>query len=227
MVQSPRQPRDLAHEIAQEPCAVRRVHDFEMELRGVELPLVVGDHRDRRVRRRADHAKALRQFRHAVAVAHPDRIALALLPHAFEQRRVLGHQHLGAAEFAVMAALDLAAELLRHGLLAVADAEHRHAGVEQFPGRKRRVLVEHGGRPAGEDHRLRLHRARRLRRPSGTARSRNRPSPRAPGARSAASPGSRSRRSGSCRAAPWRVLKQPLRICRALATEVMQRAAKC
>ena len=30
----------------------------------------------------------------------------------------------------MMAALDLAAELLRHGLLAVADAEHRHAGVK-------------------------------------------------------------------------------------------------
>ena len=40
---------------------------------------------------------------------------------------------LGAAELAVMAALDLAAELLRHRLLAVADAEHRHAGVEQLP----------------------------------------------------------------------------------------------
>ena len=29
-----------------------------------------------------------------------------------------------------MPALDLAAELGRHGLLAVADAEHRHAGLE-------------------------------------------------------------------------------------------------
>ena len=39
----------------------------------------------------------------------------------------------GAAEFAVVAALDLAAELHAHGLLAVADAEHRHAGVEDRP----------------------------------------------------------------------------------------------
>ena len=52
--------RDLAHEIAQERGAVRRVHDFEMELGGVEFALLVGDHRDRRIRRGGDDAKALR-----------------------------------------------------------------------------------------------------------------------------------------------------------------------
>ena len=31
--------RDLAHEIADQRRAVRRVHDFEMELRGVEFAL--------------------------------------------------------------------------------------------------------------------------------------------------------------------------------------------
>ena len=51
--------RDLADEIAQELRALRRVHHFEMELRGVELPLLVGDHGDRRVGRGADHAEAL------------------------------------------------------------------------------------------------------------------------------------------------------------------------
>ena len=132
--------RDLAHEIAEQRRALRRVHHFEMELRGVELALVVRDHGDRRVLRGADHAEALRQLGDAVAVAHPDRIALALLPHALEQRGVLGDQHLGAAELAMMPRLDLAAELVRHRLLAVADAEHRHAGVEQFLGGERRAL---------------------------------------------------------------------------------------
>ena len=103
---------------------------------------------------RAQHLEARRQHGHAVAVADPDRIFLALLPHAFEQRRCLGDLDLGAAEFAVMAALDRAAELLRHGLLAVADAEHRDAGVEDGLGRERRVLVEHRSRTAGEDDRL-------------------------------------------------------------------------
>ena len=137
---------------------MRGMHDLEMELRGVEFALLVGDQRDRRIRRGADHAKAFRQFRHAVAVAHPDRIFFAFLPHAFEQRRVLGHGHLGAAEFAMMPALDLAAELMRHGLLAVADAEHRHARLEDRHRRERRARLEHRGRPAGQNDSLRLHR---------------------------------------------------------------------
>ena len=152
---------DLAHEIAQQRRAVRRVHDLEMELRGVELARLVGDHRDRRVRRGRDHLEARRQPGHPVAVAHPDRIFLALLPDAVEQLGVLGDLDLGAAELAVVAALDLAAELLRHRLLAVADAEHRHAGVIDGLGRKRRVLVEHRGRAAGQDHAARLHRRER------------------------------------------------------------------
>ena len=108
--------------------------------------------------RGADHAEALGQPGDAVAVAHPDRIALALAPHALEQGRLLGHQHLGAAELAVMAALDHAAELRRHRLLAVADAEDRHAGVIDRGRRQRRALVEHRRRPAGEDHALRAQR---------------------------------------------------------------------
>ena len=51
---------DLAHEIAQQRRALRRVHDFEMELGGVELALLVGDDGDRRVRRGGDHAEARR-----------------------------------------------------------------------------------------------------------------------------------------------------------------------
>ena len=151
------QPRHLAHEIAQQRRAVRRVHHLEMELRGVEFARVVADDGDRRIGRDAEHLEAFRQLGHAVAVAHPDRIFFALGPDAFEDRAVGDHLDLGAAEFAVMAALYSASELLRHRLLAVADAEHRHAGVIDRLGRQRRVLVEHRGGPAGQDHRLRLH----------------------------------------------------------------------
>ena len=82
----------------------------------------------------------------------------ALLPHALEQRGVLHHLDLGAAEFAVMPALDLAAELRRHRLLAVADAEHRHAGIENRLRGARRRRFGHRGGAAGEDHAARLHR---------------------------------------------------------------------
>ena len=60
-----------------------------------------------------------------------------------------------------MAALDCAAELLRHGLLAVADAEHRHAGGKDRLRRQRRALIENRGRTAGQDHAFRPQRAQR------------------------------------------------------------------
>jgi hypothetical protein len=60
-------------------------------------------------------------------VAHPDRILLADFPEAFEQRRGLEDLDIGAAEFAVMAAFDLPPIWDAHRLLAVADAENRHA----------------------------------------------------------------------------------------------------
>ena len=64
---------------------------------------------------------------------------------------------IGAAELAVMAALDLAAELGGHGHLAVADAEHGHAGIEDGLRGARRAFLVNRLRAAGEDHRLRLH----------------------------------------------------------------------
>src|SRR5262249_55436194 len=112
--------------------------------------------------RLGDGAESLRQPGDTVAVAHPYRVALALAPHALEQRAILDDLDLGAAELAVMTALDLAAQLLRHRLLAVADAEHRNAGLVDLLGRERRVLVEHGGGPAREDDALRPHREERL-----------------------------------------------------------------
>src|SRR5262249_29315120 len=57
----------------------------------------------------------------------------------------------------MMVTLDLAAKLLRHRLLAITDAEQRHASVVHHLRRERRVLVENGGGAPGKDHRLRLH----------------------------------------------------------------------
>ena len=148
---------DPAHEIAQQSGAVRRVHHFEVELGGVEFARLVGDHGDRRVRRGGDDAKAFGEPRHAIAMAHPHRIFFADLPDAVEDCRGRGDVDLGAAELAVMAAFDLAAELMRHRLLAIADAKHRHARLIKLDRRQRRVVVEHGRRAAGEDHGPRLH----------------------------------------------------------------------
>ena len=151
------QPCDVADEIADQLGAVRRVINLRMELHRIEFALVVGDDRNRRAGRLRHATEACRQFGDAVAVAHPHLILAALLPDALEQRAVICDLNIGAAEFAVMAGLDLAAELMRHRLLAVADAEHRHTGFEDRLGRQRRVLVEHRCRPAGQDHGLRFH----------------------------------------------------------------------
>ncbi len=148
---------NVAHEVAQERGAVGRVHHFEVELGGVEPARVVGDDGDRRIRRCRHRPEAGRRMGHPVAMAHPHRIALALAPDAVEQCAAVGHLDLGAAELAGVAALHFAAELFRHRLLAVADAEHRHAGVKQRRRRHRGVTVEHRGGAAGQDHAAGLH----------------------------------------------------------------------
>ncbi len=95
--------------------------------------------------------EAGRQLGHAVAVAHPDLLAVAGLPDAVEQAGRGLDLDLGAAELAVMAALDRAAQLLGHGLLAVADAQHGHVGREDGGMGGGRLALGHRGRAAGED----------------------------------------------------------------------------
>ena len=62
----------------------------------------------------------------------------------------------GIAELTMVASHHAAAELLRHGLHAVADAEHRHAELEHGLRRARRLLVGDGLGAAGEDDAARL-----------------------------------------------------------------------
>ncbi len=151
-----RQAGDAAHEVADQLAAARGVRHLGVELHGVELALLVGDGGERRALRHADHLEAGRQARDAVAVAHPHGVALALLPDAVEQGGVSRHLELGAAELAMVAAFDAAAHLRHHGLLAVADAEHRQAGLEHPVGRARRAELGDAGRAAGQDDGLGL-----------------------------------------------------------------------
>ena len=148
---------NLADEIAQQLGPVGRVHDFGMEHQPVIFALLVLDHRERRVRRDAGNGKTRRHFGDAVAMAHPHRMALAHRPGVVEQLARGFHLDVGAAEFAGMPALDLAAELGGHGHLAVADAEHGNAGIEDGLRRAGRACLMHRFRTAGEDHRFRLH----------------------------------------------------------------------
>src|SRR6185437_5793315 len=91
----------------------------------------------------------------AIAMAHPHLLARALLPKAREQRAILHDVEEGAAEFAMIRRRDLAAQLRAHRLLAIADAEHRHAELEHGIGGARGCILMHRGRTAREDDRSR------------------------------------------------------------------------
>ena len=123
MVQSPVQPAMSRTKLRMRsaPCGVCATSG--MELDAVEPAALVGDDREGRVRETASGSEPVGQLGDPVAVAHPDRVLLAHVPDALEERAVGEDLDLGAAELRVMPALDLAAELRRHGLLAVADAE--------------------------------------------------------------------------------------------------------
>src|SRR6185312_17101461 len=97
------------------------------------------DHRERCALADSRDAEAGRRRGDAVAVTHPDLMPLALLPQSIEQGAALADFEESAAEFAVMAAFHLSAELRRHRHLAIADAEHRHVHFEHVLRRARRA----------------------------------------------------------------------------------------
>ena len=63
---------DVVHEARQDPLALGRVRHLGMELHAVEAPALVGHAGERRVAAAGNGAKAGRQPRDPVAVAHPD-----------------------------------------------------------------------------------------------------------------------------------------------------------
>ena len=146
----------MANEVGQQPAAVGRVHDLGVEHQAVEAALLVGGDGIGRAFGACDDREAFGKLLDAVAMAHPDLVALAFGPQSVEQRRAAGDFDEGAAELAVVRGRDHAAKLVRHHLLAVADAEHRNAGLENMLRRAGAILPHHRGGAAGEDHALRL-----------------------------------------------------------------------
>ena len=122
-----------------------------MELHAVEL-LVGALHRCvKAALSGADDLEAGRQALHLDAVAHP---VDGLLRHIVKQRRFLvGQLHL--AVFAGLCLAALAAQQVHHQLLAIADAQHGDAHLEQCLVHHGGVGLEHGGGAAGEDQRVR------------------------------------------------------------------------
>ena len=125
------------------------VLDLGVPLHAVEALLVVRERRDGRRGRGGEHLEALGGDGHGVAVAHPHRLRLGL---AGEQRVVVvgAGGDRGRAVLAVAGVRDLAAELLRHHLEAVADAERRHAEPQDALVERGRSRLVHRRRAARE-----------------------------------------------------------------------------
>ena len=138
---------DGVQEILQDLGAVFGMQHLGMELHAVEL-LVGALHRCvKAALGGADDLEAGRQALHLDAVAHP---VDGLLRHIVKQRRFLvGQFHL--AVFAGLCLAALAAQQVHHQLLAIADAQHGDAHLEQCLVHHGGVGLEHGGGAAGKD----------------------------------------------------------------------------
>ena len=148
----------LVEEVAQDLAALGRVNDLGME-GDAKPPGLVRHRRDGRVLGFRQAAKPRGRFQDGVAVTHPDR---QLRREIIEEPGPLLDPHTGRSVFAFTGRGDLAAELVGEQLHAIADAQHRDAGIE-----RRRVaawggLLVDAGRSSREDERLRRPVADRL-----------------------------------------------------------------
>ena len=103
---------------------------FGVELDAVESFFGVFHHRNRAGRGVADDGETVGQFGHFVAVAHPyvERVGRVVL-NAACQLTVDGFD-LRVTEFALVAGLHFAAQVVRHKLHSVADAQNRNAQIK-------------------------------------------------------------------------------------------------
>jgi len=100
--------------------------------------------------------KAFRKLGDLVAVAHPDveaehAVIVHVVLDAVEQLRFADQVDPCIAEFTHVRALHLAAQLLGHGLHAIADAEQRHAQIEHRLRRARAAFLVHRLGATGKD----------------------------------------------------------------------------
>ncbi|KAF0806036.1 cytosine deaminase [Alcanivorax xiamenensis] len=146
---------DVADEAFEDAAALEGVGDFRVELDAVEAFFVVGHAGDGAAVGGGGDDEAVGHFADAVAVAHPDvqvfGAGFFVVDDAVEQLAAVGFGDAGVAEFVFFTGDDGAAQLLGHGLHAVADAQHGHALFEGRLGGARGLGGGDGFRAAGED----------------------------------------------------------------------------
>ncbi len=125
---------DLSHKTCEHGPALHGVSDFGVKLHGVVTARLVGHARDGATRRGRHELEPRGHIGHLVAVAHPHfEHAVAFgrteILDAVEQPGVTAGAHFGITKLAVVAPFHLAAQLRRHGLHAIANAQHGHAQI--------------------------------------------------------------------------------------------------
>ena len=156
---------DVAQEAGEDLGPVGRVDDLGVELDPVEAAIGHLAGGDRRARAGGERREPLGRLEDRVAMAHP--AALLLRQPAEQAPAAVAEDEVGAAELTRLRRLDPAAQRQHHRLHPVTDAENRDFEIEQLGRERRRPLLVHRGRAAGEDQRFRrpladlLHRRRR------------------------------------------------------------------
>ena len=141
-------------EVFIELVTARGVVNFGVELNRIEVAFGICRDCERRIWRGAVNLKSWCDFRHMVAVAHPD-LFVAIGKPTVQQPQLALRRDKGATKFGgAVAAFDFPAQLLHHDLLAIADAKDRHAQVKDFLRRTWRPFAGDAVRPARENHGL-------------------------------------------------------------------------
>ena len=153
---------DIQHEVLKNPLALQGVGHFRVELYAVELLLFPGHGRNRAARGRGGHGEGVGGFGDFIAVAHPyiqQRVAglgVDVVFDVFEQRAFCVQANLGVAKLTLVRAFYLAAQLLGHGLHAVADTKYRQAHFEHALGGAGGIQLGDGFRATGQDDAVRV-----------------------------------------------------------------------
>jgi hypothetical protein len=158
---------NVMHKALHDRLALKGVGDLWVELHAIESARLVSHAGERRRRVGGNHLEARRQFCDLVAVAHPHIeqavafIIAAILDVAEQSRMALGADF-RIAEFTLAGRFNLAPQLRRHGLHAVADAQDRYAQFEHGLRHARGFFLVNGTGPARQNDAFRLERADEL-----------------------------------------------------------------
>jgi len=147
---------DVMDKIGDDLAAPWRVRHLGMKLQAEDFPGAVFQHGVLGILRDRDGLEAVWNFRQLIAVGIPDLEGFGQVRE--ERAKTVLHLQRPLAVFALETLLDLAAEIMGDQLQPVTNAEDRHAEVEYFLVRQRRVRGIDARRPAGKNDPPRLQR---------------------------------------------------------------------